>query len=210
MADVFNTDDIDEQIKNVQDNIADAKADKKEQLAEYDEQIADQKETNAKNSKAVIVYRFIGFLMLYLFIFDFLFCGATVLLDIITLGNGVFYQLFYSSLFIKGLMDFCFLFPVFFIFFVLSFIINRPFRCNISKIGFFHLSILIVSFFCCFFLFFACLFLDVFYGKETFVQDLISENFANLKRVFMMLLTIFCIALACKSTFRKHLFMKKD
>lgn len=46
---VFNTDDIDEQIKTVQDNIAEAKADKKEQLAEYDEQIADKKETNAKN-----------------------------------------------------------------------------------------------------------------------------------------------------------------
>ena len=46
---VFNTDDIDEQIKNVQDNIADTKADKQERLEEYDDQIAEQKETNAKN-----------------------------------------------------------------------------------------------------------------------------------------------------------------
>ncbi len=46
---VFDTDDIDEQIKTVQDNIADAKADKQEQMAEYDEQIADQKKTNAEN-----------------------------------------------------------------------------------------------------------------------------------------------------------------
>ena len=46
---VFNTDDLDEQIKTVQDNIADAKKDKQEQLADYDEQIADRKETNAKN-----------------------------------------------------------------------------------------------------------------------------------------------------------------
>lgn len=46
---VFNTDDLDEQIKNVQDNIADAKKDKQEQLADYDKQIADRKDTNAKN-----------------------------------------------------------------------------------------------------------------------------------------------------------------
>ena len=46
---VFDTDDIDEQIKTVQDNIVDAKADKQEQMAEYDEQIADQKQTNAEN-----------------------------------------------------------------------------------------------------------------------------------------------------------------
>lgn len=44
----FDTEDIDEQIKNVQDNIADAKADKQTQLADYDEQIADQKESNAE------------------------------------------------------------------------------------------------------------------------------------------------------------------
>lgn len=46
---VFNTDDLDEQIKTVQDNIADAKSDKQTQLADYDEQIADRKETNATN-----------------------------------------------------------------------------------------------------------------------------------------------------------------
>ena len=46
---IFNTDDIDEQIKTAQDNIADAKKDKQEQLADYNEQIADRKETNAKN-----------------------------------------------------------------------------------------------------------------------------------------------------------------
>ena len=46
---VFDTKDLDEQIKTVQDNIKDAKADKEEQLADYDKQIADRKETNAKN-----------------------------------------------------------------------------------------------------------------------------------------------------------------
>ncbi|MBQ8518449.1 MAG: biotin/lipoyl-binding protein, partial [Agathobacter sp.] len=46
---VFNTDDIDEQIQTVQDNIADAKEDKQTQLADYDEQIADQKEANAED-----------------------------------------------------------------------------------------------------------------------------------------------------------------
>lgn len=46
---VFNTEDLDEQIKTVQDNIADAKEDKESQLAEYDEQIADQKTSNAEN-----------------------------------------------------------------------------------------------------------------------------------------------------------------
>ena len=46
---VFNTDDLDEQIKTVQDNIAEAKQDKQDQLADYDEQIADRKETNANN-----------------------------------------------------------------------------------------------------------------------------------------------------------------
>ena len=46
---VFNTEDLDEQIKTVQDNIADAKKEKQEQLAEYDDQIADREETNAKN-----------------------------------------------------------------------------------------------------------------------------------------------------------------
>lgn len=46
---VFNTDDIDEQIKTVQDNIAETKKDKQEQLAEYDEQIADQKASNAED-----------------------------------------------------------------------------------------------------------------------------------------------------------------
>lgn len=45
----FDTEDIDEQIKTVQDNIADAKEEKETQLADYDEQIADQKETNAED-----------------------------------------------------------------------------------------------------------------------------------------------------------------
>lgn len=46
---VFDTSDIDEQIKTTQDNIKEAKADKEEQLADYDKQIADRKETNANN-----------------------------------------------------------------------------------------------------------------------------------------------------------------
>lgn len=46
---VFNTEDLDEQIKTVQDNIKEAKTNKQEQLADYDEQIADRKESNAKN-----------------------------------------------------------------------------------------------------------------------------------------------------------------
>ena len=46
---VFNTDDLDEQIKTAQDNLADTKKDKQEQIADYDKQIADRKETNAKN-----------------------------------------------------------------------------------------------------------------------------------------------------------------
>lgn len=45
----FNTEDIDEQIKTVQDNLSEAKTDKQTQLADYDEQIADQKTTNAEN-----------------------------------------------------------------------------------------------------------------------------------------------------------------
>ncbi len=45
----FNTEDIDEQIKTVQDNLSEAKADKQTQLADYDEQIADRKTTNAEN-----------------------------------------------------------------------------------------------------------------------------------------------------------------
>lgn len=45
----FNTEDIDEQIKTVLDNISDAKTDKQTQLADYDEQIADQKTSNAEN-----------------------------------------------------------------------------------------------------------------------------------------------------------------
>ena len=46
---VFNTDDLDEQIKQVKDNLAEAKEEKITQLSEYDEQIADQKTTNAEN-----------------------------------------------------------------------------------------------------------------------------------------------------------------
>ena len=46
---VFDTSDIDEQIKTVEDNIKEAKADRKEQLADYDKQIADRKEANAEN-----------------------------------------------------------------------------------------------------------------------------------------------------------------
>lgn len=46
---VFNTEDLDEQIKRVQDNIAETKADKATQMSEYDEQIADQKITNEEN-----------------------------------------------------------------------------------------------------------------------------------------------------------------
>lgn len=45
----FNTEDIDEQIKTVQDNLSEAKTEKQTQLADYDEQIADQKTTNAEN-----------------------------------------------------------------------------------------------------------------------------------------------------------------
>jgi len=46
---VFNTDDLDEQIKNVQENIIDAKEDKQTQLADYDKQIADRKAENAED-----------------------------------------------------------------------------------------------------------------------------------------------------------------
>ncbi|MBQ3557925.1 MAG: efflux RND transporter periplasmic adaptor subunit [Agathobacter sp.] len=46
---IFNTDDLDEQIKTVQDNIADAKEDKQTQLADYDKQIADRKAENAED-----------------------------------------------------------------------------------------------------------------------------------------------------------------
>lgn len=43
---VFNTDDVDEQIKTTEENIANAKNDKSEQVADYDEQIAEQKASN--------------------------------------------------------------------------------------------------------------------------------------------------------------------
>ena len=43
---VFDTEDMDEQIKNVQEDIKEAKADKQEQLAEYDKQISDTKTSN--------------------------------------------------------------------------------------------------------------------------------------------------------------------
>lgn len=46
---VFNTDDLDDQIKTAEDNLADAKKEKQEQLAEYDEQIADQKASNTED-----------------------------------------------------------------------------------------------------------------------------------------------------------------
>ena len=46
---VFNTEDLDEQIQSVQDNITEAKKDKQEQLADYDEQITDQKNSNAED-----------------------------------------------------------------------------------------------------------------------------------------------------------------
>lgn len=45
---VFNTEDIDEQIKNVRDNITETKTDKETQLADYDEQIAEQQANNAE------------------------------------------------------------------------------------------------------------------------------------------------------------------
>ena len=48
---IFNTDTLDEQIKNVKENIKDAKEDKKEQLADYDQQIKDAKENNAEQLK---------------------------------------------------------------------------------------------------------------------------------------------------------------
>lgn len=47
----FDTEDIDEQIKSVKENIADTKEDKETQLADYDEQIADAKKTNKENLK---------------------------------------------------------------------------------------------------------------------------------------------------------------
>ena len=46
---VFNTEDLDEQIKTVQDNIADAKKTKQENLADYDKQIADQQTSNKED-----------------------------------------------------------------------------------------------------------------------------------------------------------------
>ena len=45
----FDTEDIDEQIKSVKENIADAKEEKQTQLADYDEQIADRKASNAED-----------------------------------------------------------------------------------------------------------------------------------------------------------------
>jgi len=46
---VFNTEDLDEQIKRVQDSIAESKEDKATQMSEYDEQITDQKTSNEEN-----------------------------------------------------------------------------------------------------------------------------------------------------------------
>ncbi len=46
---VFNTEDLDEQIKRVQDNLKETKEDKLTQLADYDDRIEDQKTTNAEN-----------------------------------------------------------------------------------------------------------------------------------------------------------------
>lgn len=46
---VFNTDDLDEQIETAQNNIADTKKEKEDRLAEYDQQIADQKAANAED-----------------------------------------------------------------------------------------------------------------------------------------------------------------
>lgn len=46
---VFNTDDIDEQIKTMQENIETSKQDKQTRLDEYDEQIAEQKASNAED-----------------------------------------------------------------------------------------------------------------------------------------------------------------
>ena len=46
---VFNTDDIDEQIKTMEENIETSKKDKQTRLDEYDEQIADQKASNAED-----------------------------------------------------------------------------------------------------------------------------------------------------------------
>ena len=45
----FNTDDIEEQIKTVQNNIADAKSDKQTQIADYDKQIAERGTSNAED-----------------------------------------------------------------------------------------------------------------------------------------------------------------
>ena len=45
----FNTDDIAEQIKTVQNNIADAKSDKQTQIADYDKQIAERETSNAED-----------------------------------------------------------------------------------------------------------------------------------------------------------------
>ena len=45
----FNTDDIEEQIKTVQNNIADAKSDKQTQIADYDKQIAERETSNAED-----------------------------------------------------------------------------------------------------------------------------------------------------------------
>ena len=46
---VFNTEDLDEQIKSMQETISEAKTDKQERLDEYDEQIEEQKESNAED-----------------------------------------------------------------------------------------------------------------------------------------------------------------
>lgn len=45
----FDTEDIDEQIKNTQENITEAQADKQTQLAEYDQDIAERKNSNAED-----------------------------------------------------------------------------------------------------------------------------------------------------------------
>ena len=166
-------------------------------------------ETNAKNSKAIIVRRFTGFLIVYLYGFGALFTALPQTIFMLT-DSGYIYGLHYDitrpyAVFMS-LIGFYLIFPIFLI---SCFLVKSPvrsFKCEACKMSLVHFAILVVSFFGALSLFFMCLFFDI-WGDYFGTERKFSNGYSLL---FMILLDIFCIALAFKSTFRKCIFMKKE
>ena len=166
-------------------------------------------ETNTKNSKAIIVRRFCGYLLGYYFLIFFSLTCSGHFIDFIAHSLGysdvdIARRLFnlpsalFSLFVVAGIPIFNIGGLLYILLFLYCLATKERFICSPSKISPFHRSILLSSF--------IILLISYLFG---IVGE--NENYFGLPFIFANLSAMtFLIALALKSTFRKCILMKKE